>query len=46
MILNRNEALYPYHKWLLAETQRASLRPEGFLSEMNWLTHEASVDDL
>lgn len=88
VILNRNEALYPYHKWLLAETKKAPIKPEGFLetlevllgspsfataqkladllfefvgmkekdvdwpnqfmvdSEMNWLTHEAPVDDL
>ncbi len=88
IILNRNAALYPYHKWLLAETQKAPVKPEGFLetldallhdptfviaqkladlllefvglnekdvdwpnqfmvdSEMNWLTHEAPVDDL
>ncbi len=88
VILNRNEALYPYHKWLLEETKKALIKPEGFLetldellhrpsfataqkladillgfvgmkekdvdwpnqfmvdSEMNWLMHEAPVDDL
>ena len=88
VILNRNEALYPYHKWLLEETERALLKPEGFSeileallrgpsiekaqsladillgfvglkerdvdwpnqfmidSEMNWLMHEAPIDDL
>ncbi len=88
VILNHNEALYPYHKWLLEETQRALTKPEGFAamleellgrpsfenaqkltdmllefvglkerevdwpnqfivdSEMNWLLHEAPVDDL
>jgi hypothetical protein len=88
VILNSNEALYPYHKWLLEETRRAPMKPGGltdmldeflhhpsferaqqvsdtvlgfvgvkeqevdwpnqFLvdSEMNWLAHEAPVDDL
>lgn len=88
IILNFNEMLYPYHKWLLKETERAEKKPEGFMavlngftdnptfetaqqlvdmllgylgliekeidwpnqfmidSEMNWLYHEAPIDDL
>ena len=88
VVLNRNEALFPYHKWLVRETSRAPLQPEGFAtylrellerpslasaqrlqdavlafvgeagrgldwpmqfmvdSELNWLHHEAPVDDL
>lgn len=30
IVLNENERLYPYHKWLLAETKRAEARPERF----------------
>lgn len=88
VILNKNETLYPYHKWLLEETKKVSWKPEGFNellekllftpsfetaqeltnillnfvglkeeevdwsnqfmvdSEMNWLDHEAPIDDL
>jgi hypothetical protein len=88
VVLNRNEVLFPYHKWLRTETLRAPLQPEGFAadlqalldrpslataqrvkdgvlafvgrvgqepdwptqfmfdSELNWLHHEAPVDDL
>jgi predicted nucleotidyltransferase len=88
VVLNRNETLFPYHKWLLTETTRAPLQPEGFAacvhdllerpssasaqrlqdavlgfvgeagrgldwptqfmvdSELNWLHHEAPIDDL
>ena len=27
IVLARNERLYPFHKWLLAETERATDRP-------------------
>jgi predicted nucleotidyltransferase len=30
LILNVNEMLYPYHKWLLRVTERASHKPEHF----------------
>lgn len=30
VVLNENGALYPYHKWLLRETERVARRPEGF----------------
>lgn len=88
VVLNENERLYPFHKWLLEETRRAPQQPEGFMamldalmaaptmaaaqtlcdtvfaqvgatekqtdwpnqfmrdSELNWLAHEAPVDDL
>ena len=88
VVLNENELLYPFHKWLLEETRRAPRQPEGFMalldalmaaptmaaaqalsdrvfafagraeketdwpnqfmrdSELNWLEHEAPVDDL
>lgn len=87
-ILNHNERLYPYHKWLLAEVAKVATKPEGFEaaiaelldgptsssatrvsnmvlaflgveekqidwpnqflidSEMNWVEHEAPIDDL
>jgi hypothetical protein len=88
VVLNRNETLFPYHKWLLREASRVPSQPEGFTvrlhdlldrpslataqrlrdtvftfvgeagrgldwpaqfmvdSELNWLHHEAPVDDL
>ncbi len=88
VVLNANEALFPYHKWLLQETERVPRQPDGFAeriaellarpsvdaarrlkdavlafagehetnldwpsqfvvdSELNWLEHEAPVDDL
>ena len=88
VVLNHNERLYPYHKWLVRETVRAPLQPEAFEarlrdllerpsltaaqhlqdavlafageagrdldwstqfmvdSELNWLHHEAPIDDL
>ena len=30
LILNENEMLYPYHKWLLRVVERAEVKPEGF----------------
>jgi len=88
LILNANDQLYPYHKWLLEETRRSPRKPPEFLSlldaflarpsfplaqsiadsvlaflgltekglnwpgqflddsELNWVDHEAPVDDL
>ena len=30
LVLNVNEILYPYHKWLLRVTERAAVKPAGF----------------
>ncbi len=30
IVLNENKQLYPYHKWLLAETHRAPLKPASY----------------
>jgi predicted nucleotidyltransferase len=88
VVLNRNETLFPYHKWLVRETIRAPLQPDAFEpglrdllarpssaaaerlrdavlafvgeagagldwpaqfmadSELNWLHHEAPIDDV
>jgi hypothetical protein len=29
-VLNENDMLYPYHKWLLREVARAPRKPDGF----------------
>ncbi len=88
LVLNENQMLYPYHKWLLNVTRSAQSKPTGFDcaleevmahptlesvnplcdgmmqfvgleeksldwpnhflldSELNWLEHEAPIDDL
>lgn len=37
IVLNENERLYPYHKWLLSETERAPAKPERFDALLNQL---------
>ncbi|MDQ8205380.1 nucleotidyltransferase domain-containing protein [Pelagicoccus sp. SDUM812003] len=34
LILNRNQRLFPYHKWLLQETKRAEAQPPGFQDQL------------
>ena len=37
LILNENEMLYPYHKWLLRVVEHAKVKPEGFDKAVNQL---------
>ena len=37
VVLNENELLYPFHKWLLEETRRAPRQPEGFMALLDAL---------
>lgn len=37
IILNENELLYPYHKWLLRVVGTADKKPEGFLGKVDEL---------
>lgn len=49
VVLNENELLYPYHKWLLEEVSRASNKPEGLIEAINGLLAEptfAKAQDL
>lgn len=53
LILNENQRLYPYHKWMLAETKRAAAKPAGFddrldhiLKEPNWELIQTFTNDL
>ena len=32
IVLNVNEMLYPYHKWMLEEVKKTPKKPEGFIS--------------
>ncbi|HUX42197.1 MAG TPA: nucleotidyltransferase domain-containing protein [Rectinemataceae bacterium] len=43
-VLNHNEMLYPYHKWLLAEVGRAREKPEGFLTKVSDLVREGDAE--
>jgi hypothetical protein len=40
IVLARNERLYPFHKWLLAETERASDRPPDLLTDIDRMLRE------
>ena len=42
VVLNANEALYPYHKWLLQETERLPHQPEGFCEKIAALLERPS----
>ncbi len=42
VVLNANEALYPYHKWLLQETERLPRQPEGFAEHVAELLERPS----
>lgn len=45
IVLNENEMLYPYHKWLLAETGRAPRKPERFDEGIQKLMTDPTWDD-
>ncbi|MET0772395.1 MAG: nucleotidyltransferase domain-containing protein [Candidatus Limnocylindrales bacterium] len=40
IVLARNERLYPFHKWMLAETERATDRPPGLLGDIDRMLRE------
>ena len=40
IILNENERIFPYHKWLLAETELASKKPKELLAKLDDLILE------
>ena len=44
IILNENEMLYPYHKWLLKEIEKADKKPEGFLRKIDVLLKSHSLE--
>jgi predicted nucleotidyltransferase len=43
-VLNENELLYPFHKWLLAETARAPRKPVGFDDALKAMIEDPSMD--
>lgn len=45
IVLNENELLYPYHKWLLAETGRAPVKPDNYDALLDKLLTRPSWDD-
>jgi hypothetical protein len=44
IVLARNERLYPFHKWLLAETERAPDRPPTLLEDIDRVLREPRQD--
>jgi hypothetical protein len=44
LVLNENRMLYPYHKWLLNETQRASLKPRTFDESLSRIGNAPTLD--
>jgi hypothetical protein len=40
IVLARNERLYPFHKWLLAETERATDRPPALMEDIDRMLRE------
>jgi predicted nucleotidyltransferase len=46
LVLNENEMLYPYHKWLLRALEAAPRRPEGFMAVIAGLFESPSVDSV
>jgi predicted nucleotidyltransferase len=44
IVLARNERLYPFHKWLLAETERAPDRPVDLLEAIDGMLRDPDQD--
>jgi len=44
IILNENELLYPYHKWLLRVVETADRKPEGFLKKVDELLEQHTLE--
>jgi hypothetical protein len=42
IVLARNQRLYPFHKWLLAETERANDRPPSLIEDIERMLREPS----
>lgn len=43
LILAHNQMLYPFHKWMLAELQRAPEKPDHFLDQLDTLVKTPGV---
>ena len=44
IVLNQNEMLYPYHKWLLRVVETAPRQPPGFMASIDRLLSDDSWD--
>jgi len=45
-ILNHNEMLYPYFKWLLAEVERAKFKPANIVNDFNALLEKRQPEKI
>lgn len=43
LILNHNGLLYPYHKWMMKEVEKAEIKPIGFLDNIEKLQESRST---
>lgn len=46
IILNENKLLYPFHKWMLAELERAYRKPENLINKINDLLDSHSTEKI
>jgi len=46
IILNENEQLYPYHKWMLEEVKKAQKKPNDFLKNINKLFEHHTIENV
>ena len=44
MILNENEMLYPFHKWMLEEVKTAMDKPDEYMEKVNALFESHTID--
>ena len=44
IILNENEMLYPFHKWMLEEVKVATRKPEGYMDKVNEIFESHTLD--
>ena len=46
IILNENELLYPYHKWMLKLVETADKKPVGFIRKVDRLLEGDTLEDV
>lgn len=46
IILNENELLYPYHKWMLQVVETAERKPEGFIGKVDGLLERHTLEQV
>jgi len=44
IVLNEDQLLYPFHKWMLEEVKRVERKPDNFMKEINELFEKHSLE--